>query len=154
MKAKRTLSVSLTMLIVALSSLVAATPANATTLERTFGPSGGYSIFDWTCSPRPSNTVWVEIVGYYAGGDNYVTEVKYKNFSVNSLIIHHAMVGANGQYTYFPARELFANSTVVYPVHRSFPGTMTVVNDRIQVKDFGTTYCGGTNGNLHAFARP
>lgn len=131
-----------------------ASPAQAQVLERGFGASGGVSMFGHTCIPVPNNTVWVEVRGYPSGGNNHVNEVRYKNFSSATLLIHNSLVGANNQYTYFPSRQLSPFGEVVYPVNRTFPGKMTIVSDAVSMRDFGSELCGGTGGNRHAFSRP
>lgn len=150
MSVRRRISVVAAVLAAGSAGVMSAAPAQAAVFERGFP---GISIFEHTCNPRPNNTVWVEIRGHAAGNDNYVSEVRYKNFSSYRILIHRVVVGANGQYVYPPTRELSPFSEVVYPVNRTFPGKMTVVNDMVAPEAAGEN-CGGKGGNLHAFSRP
>jgi hypothetical protein len=102
-----------------------------------------------TCSPRPGDTVWVEIDGNFTGPDNYVDVVRYKNFSPSDLLIHWVNVAGNRENIYLGAQDLAPFSEVTYPVHRSFAGTMTIVADAVQ----NVGLCGGNGGNKHVFTR-
>ncbi|MEV0390374.1 hypothetical protein [Nonomuraea sp. NPDC050643] len=141
-------------LVAAVSLGLWSTPAKADVLERTFGISGGISIFDHTCNPRPNNTVWVNLSGRHNGNDNWVNYVEYKNFSGTAFVIYHGNVGANGQYVYWGSTDLGPNSTVRIQVNRSFPGKMTVVADAVRPRDWSLNQCGGNAGNKHVFSRP